>query len=144
MLINKNKHELIMVNILRDIYNNIKISSLLGFKGGTALYFLYNLDRFSVDLDFDLLKINEENKKIVFNEIEKIIKKYGEIKDSYIKLNTIFFMLSYGENNKGIKIEISTRKTKDQYEIKDFLGVSILICKAEYMFTNKLVALLGR
>ncbi|PIZ76423.1 hypothetical protein COY05_01425 [Candidatus Peregrinibacteria bacterium CG_4_10_14_0_2_um_filter_38_24] len=55
-MLNKEKHQLIMGQILRDIYSDTEISSLLGFKGGTCAYFFYNLPRFSVDLDFDLLK----------------------------------------------------------------------------------------
>ena len=43
--------------ILKDIYADITINSLLGFKGGTCAYFFYNLPRFSVDLDFDLLEL---------------------------------------------------------------------------------------
>ena len=51
-----------MGQILKDIYTDASISSLLGFKGGTCVYLFYNLPRFSVDLDFDLLTINEKNK----------------------------------------------------------------------------------
>ena len=96
-MINKSKHQLIMGQILRDIYTDVTISSLLGFKGGTCAYFFYNLSRFSVDLDFDLLNIDEKNQKIVFKNIINILKKYGEIKEQRIKRYTIFFLLSYGD-----------------------------------------------
>ena len=65
------KHKFILVSILKDIYSNSSLGPLLGFKGGTAAYLFYKLPRFSVDLDFDLLKIEEkdfgklwENKRI--------------------------------------------------------------------------------
>ena len=50
-----NRHKFYMLQILKDIYSDPKLSTALGFKGGTALMFFYNLPRFSVDLDFNLL-----------------------------------------------------------------------------------------
>ena len=47
-------HKTILFQILKDIYSNTAISPYLGFKGGTAALMFYGLDRFSVDLDFDL------------------------------------------------------------------------------------------
>ncbi len=46
-----NKHKMYMLRILKDIYTDSELNNLLGFKGGTALMFLYDLPRFSVDLD---------------------------------------------------------------------------------------------
>lgn len=65
-MFNKDKHTLIMTQILKDIYSDVTISSLLGFKGGTAAYLFYDLPRFSVDLDFDLLENSEKNRDIIF------------------------------------------------------------------------------
>lgn len=144
-MLNKEKHQLIMTQVLNDIYNDITINSLLGFKGGTCAYFFYNLPRFSVDLDFDLLEVNEESKNIVFEKIVHILTKYGEVKQSRIKRFTIFALLSYGENDHNIKIEINTRKLipdmKDLYHIKKYLGVSTLVAKPDYLFAGKLSAL---
>ncbi|NCU42285.1 MAG: hypothetical protein EOM19_06240, partial [Candidatus Moranbacteria bacterium] len=95
-MLNREKHELIMTQILKDIFTNTEIAPLLGFKGGTAAYFFYGLPRFSVDLDFDLLENNEIFRKNIFEKIERILSKYGVIKDSQQKENTIFFLLSYG------------------------------------------------
>jgi len=44
-----------MVQLLKDIYSDIELANYLGFKGGTALMFFYELPRFSVDLDFNLI-----------------------------------------------------------------------------------------
>lgn len=144
-MLNKEKHQLIMGQILKDIYTDVSISPLLGLKGGTCAYFFYALTRFSVDLDFDLLDPTEENKKLVFEKVKTIIEKYGEIKDSYIKRNTIFFVISYGGEDHNIKIETSTRvlsfSLKDQYELKEYLGISMLAAKKEYLFAGKLAAL---
>lgn len=137
-----------MGQILRDIYADISIAPLLGFKGGTCAYFFYDLPRFSVDLDFDLLKSGEEIEKEIFKKIKNIAETYGAIKDSRIKRNTIFILLSYGEGDRNIKIEISTRSLpfaiKDLYEPKEYIGISMLAAKKEYLFSGKLVALVLR
>jgi len=143
-MLNKIQHRQIMTDILKDIYTDIEISSLLGFKGGTAAYFFYKLPRFSVDLDLDLLKISIQSKELVFSKIESIIKKYGVIKDSRIKRFTIFSLLSYGDTDHNIKIEISTRKNNNKYELKKYLGISMLAAKKETLFANKLAALCNR
>jgi len=59
-MIDLNKHKFYLLQILKDIYTDIEISSSLGFKGGSALMFFYDLPRFSVDLDFNLLDIEKE------------------------------------------------------------------------------------
>ena len=51
-------HRNYLVRILKDIYSNPVISPILGFKGGTAVYLLYGLDRFSVDIDLDLIDLD--------------------------------------------------------------------------------------
>jgi predicted nucleotidyltransferase component of viral defense system len=144
-MLNREKHQLVMGQILKDIYTDTTISPLLGFKGGTCAYFFYQLPRFSVDLDFDLLVVNEENQKMVLEKIIGILSKYGRVKDQYIKRFTIFALLSYGEADHNIKVEINIREqvqnTSDHYELKEYLGISMLVAKKEYMFASKLLAL---
>lgn len=150
-MLNKEKHQLIMGQILRDIYSDTVIASFLGFKGGTCAYFFYDLPRFSVDLDFDLLFAKNEvenTKKLVFETIGNTLLRYGVIKDSYIKFNTIFFLLSYGDVDHNIKIEINTRagivRSEDCYSVQEYLGIAMLVAKKPYMFSSKLVALTTR
>jgi predicted nucleotidyltransferase component of viral defense system len=144
-MLNREKHQLIMGKILKDIYTDITISPLLGFKGGTCAYFFYKLPRFSVDLDFDLLIVSDENQSLVLEKIVAILSKYGQIKDQYIKRFTVFALLSYGDDDHNIKIEINVRKLveniKDHYEMKDYLGISMFIAKKDYLFASKLSAL---
>lgn len=134
-----------MGQILKDIYSDVSLGPILGFKGGTCAYFLYNLPRFSVDLDFDLLLVSEANKKLVFDKIIKILEKYGQVKNQYIKRYTVFALLSYGNDDHNIKIEINVRKLalniKNNYQIKDYLGISMLVAKKDYLFAGKLLAL---
>lgn len=141
-MLNKNLHRQLLLQILKDIYSDIEISSALGFKGGTAAYLFYELSRFSVDLDFDLL--DESKSDIIFARLEKILKEYGVIKDSFHKRFTIFFLLSYGKKEHNIKIEINKRNFGSRYEIKNYLGISIQTMVIEDMFAHKLAALLDR
>ncbi|HBU07495.1 MAG TPA: hypothetical protein DEB09_05440 [Candidatus Magasanikbacteria bacterium] len=147
-MLNKEIHQLIMGKILRDIYTDTTISSLLGFKGGTCAYFFYNLPRFSVDLDFDLLTADEKTQKIVMDKIKNILLSYGQIKDEKIKRFTLFFLLSYGDTEHNIKIEINTRTLlpdiKKHYQIKEFLGIAMFVAKKDYLFASKLMALSER
>lgn len=137
-----------MGQILRDIYSDTSISSLIGFKGGTCAYFFYGLARFSVDLDFDLFPTDEETQKLVYKKIGGILGKYGEIKDHYIKRNTIFFLLSYGDADHNVKVEVNIRifmlNIREHYEMKEYLGISLLAAKKDYLFASKLAALTDR
>ena len=97
-------HRTIMINILKDIYSDIEISSFLGFKGGTLVYLLYNLPRFSVDLDFDLLQEGKED--YVLEKIGKILEKFGTLREKRNKHFTLFSLLSYGSGERQLKVEI--------------------------------------
>jgi len=141
-MFNIDLHRFNLVQILKDIYSDIAISSLLGFKGGTACHLLYNLPRFSVDLDFDLL--DEKRAPIVFKKIENILKNYGQIKEKSDKRQTLFFVLSYEEMARNIKVEISKRNFGSGYEVKNYLGIPLLVMKKEDILAHKLVALLER
>ena len=137
-----------MGQILRDIYSDTSISSLIGFKGGTCAYFFYGLTRFSIDFDFDLFSSDEATQKLVHEKIGGMLGKYGEIKDNYIKRNTIFFLLSYGDANHNVKVEVNVRilmpDIKKHYELKEYLGISMFAGKKDYLFTSKLAALTER
>ena len=147
-MLNKEKHNLTMGRIIKDFYSNKELAPILGFKGGTCAYYFYSLPRFSVDLDFDLLKTDEVTQKKVFEEVEKILINHGIIKDKIIKFFTIWFLLSYSNEEQNIKVEISTRRPenniREYYEFKELLGTPMLIPKQDYMFANKLVALVDR
>ena len=139
------KHKNILIKILKDIYTDPTIGPILGFKGGTAAYMFYELPRFSVDLDFDLL--DEAKEGYVFDSIEKIISVYGKIKDKRKKRFNLFFELSYDEKAPNIKVEINRRSFGSRYEIEDYFGISMKVMVKEDLFANKLVAMherLGR
>ena len=141
-MLNRQKHEIILKNILKDIYSDNLLASILGFKGGTACYLFYNLPRFSTDLDFNLLNADKQSE--VFEKIKIIAEKYGTIDEARIKRKTIFVMFSYEKGTQKIKIEISVRDYKDDFTIKNFLGISVLTMVPENMFAHKLAAITDR
>jgi len=135
------KHKNILVKILKDIYTDSSLGPILGFKGGTATNLFYSLNRFSVDLDFDLL--DESKEDYVFEEIRKILEKYGEIKEARKKRFNLFYLLSYNEkelNAQNIKVEINRRNFGSQYELKNYLGITMKVMTKDDMFAHKLVA----
>lgn len=136
-----------MGRILQAIYTDSFLSSLLGFKGGTCSYLFYNLPRFSVDLDFDLLLANQETIDLISAKLKNLFKDFGQIKDKFVKQHTIFFLLSYGDTDHNIKIEISTRAPDDlrpSFRFQEYLGVSMLVGEPNYLFSTKLLALSDR
>lgn len=141
-MLNINKHKLYLFQILKDIYEDKELSGILGFKGGTALMFFYDLPRFSVDLDFNLL--NPDKEKQVYNKITGILSEHGTIHDQAMKYYGIISVLDYGVGNRKLKIEISKRDFDDSYEIKNLLGVSIKVMVKPDMFAHKLCALMDR
>ena len=132
-MLNKEKHRLLMFQIIKDIFES-GIWKHIAFKWWTACYFFHTLDRFSTDLDFDL--VWEED---IDTRVEEILSKYGTLK----KWNKI--ILSYWEEDINIKIDISRNVWKNNnYEIKNFYGTDIRMQDKSTIFSNKLVALTER
>jgi predicted nucleotidyltransferase component of viral defense system len=141
-MVNINQHRFFLVQILKDIYSDIGLSNYLGFKGGTALMFFYDLPRFSIDLDFNLLEIDKED--VAYKEVRKILQKYGRIFDEAKKHHGPLIVLDYGVNERKLKVEISNRVFENRYEIKNLLGINVKVMVQEDMFAHKLYALLDR
>lgn len=131
-----------MVKVLKGIYSDPSLGPLLGFKGGTALYLFHNLPRFSVDLDFDLL--DETKKDLVFSKVNQIVGKFAEVREKRDKFYNLFWLLSYKKGSPQLKVEINKRSFECSYELRSYLGISMLVMKKEDMFANKLIALLDR
>lgn len=141
-MVDINRHKFFLVQILKDIYTDIELANYLGFKGGTALMFFYDLPRFSVDLDFNLLYVEKED--IVYRKVRKILLKYGTIFDEAKKFYGPLIVLDYGFKERKLKVEISNRLFDDRYEIKNLLGINMKVMVQEDMFAHKLCALLDR
>ena len=63
------------------LFNLFKKTNKLVFKGGTSLYKLYGLPRFSEDLDFSLLE------DLDFNSVKKLVEEIIKNKD-YFKIKS--------------------------------------------------------
>ena len=131
-----------MLQLLKDIFSDALLSSVLAFKGGTATMFFHNLPRFSTDLDFNLLDIQKEED--VYDRVKNIVLKYGKIHDEAINHYGCIIVLDYGIGERKLKIEISNRQYDNHYEIRNYLGLPMRVMVKEDMFAHKLCALLDR
>ena len=134
-MLNKDIHRKKMYDILQEIFTS-DIWKYLAFKWWTACYFFHNLDRFSTDLDFDLVSEYED----IDSGIVKILQKYWEVKHWKHVMK-----LSYWEMDVNIKIDINRTIWKNNsYEILNFYWTDILTQDKWTIFANKLVALTER
>jgi len=133
------RHDQILKSILRDIYTNSSLQASLALKGGTCLYMFYGLDRFSVDLDFNLLSDNFDDEKL-----NQIVTKYLRVTDRSNKRNTWFWLGSYEKLLQKVKVEVSKRDYPDRYVNKDFYGLIVPTMDPSYMFAHKLCAITDR
>jgi len=132
-MLDKAIHRQIMFNILKDIFS-LDRAKYIALKWGTACYFLYGLERFSTDLDFDLLKDIE-----VDDDFTKILQKYWTLK-KWQKM-----ILSYEDEGDNIKIDINRHIWENNvYEVVNFFGTDIQVQDRKTICTNKLVALTQR
>jgi predicted nucleotidyltransferase component of viral defense system len=146
--LNIKEHKTNLTNILIDIYKVSILGPVLGFKGGTAAMLFYELPRFSVDLDFDLIADYKEGSKELenfLNNMTDLLSKKYTIKDRSVKYNTLFWLVSYGEGLANIKVEVSTRGTTlNHYSLRPFYGVNIKVMDIGDMIAHKMVALMER
>lgn len=142
MTLDYSKHKNILLQILKDIFSDTSLAPYVGFKGGTAAFMFYGLNRNSVDIDLDLL--DESKEQEVFEKIQKITKGYGKVVHSRIKRFNLITVISYDEKSQNIKIEVNRRNFGSKYELKTLLGISMQVMVKEDMFANKLMAMYER
>lgn len=140
-------HKSIMLRVLINILDDSFLSSSLFFKGGTCASLLNYLDRFSVDLDFDLK--DQKLKSTVIKNLETLFFKLDlKIKDR--SKNVIQYFLGYDAPQKTrntLKIDVVETSNKNNKYDTLLLGEinRYAICQTkETMFANKLIALTGR
>lgn len=138
-------HRSVLIHILKDIFTDIELGPLLGFKGGTAAYLFYDLGRFSIDLDFDLLDPSKED--LIFEKLKDILQEYGLVTEARKKRFSFFYLLSYNnkiQNAYNIKIEVNRRNFGSKYEMKSYLGIPMKVMVRDDMAAHKLVAMFER
>lgn len=135
-----NRHRTVLLNILKDVYQHPRLAAQMGFKGGTSLYFAYDLPRFSIDLDFNVLRGSSFSSR----QMLAVLHRHVKIADQYDKENTWFWLGDYGAGQWNVKIEVSKRDFGDHYEIKDIYGLSARVMVLPDQFAHKLVAITDR
>lgn len=153
-MLNKTTHQVHLRNILVNLYKDSLLANILLFRGGTAAYFFYDLPRFSTDLDFDLLLRDTRKQGIedyVAEKVSSIIESLEyEVKESYNKQNTLFWLVSYGDKATNIKVEMSRRtlgwaaEDLPGFEGRNYYGESVLVTNVGDIIAQKLIALRSR
>jgi predicted nucleotidyltransferase component of viral defense system len=123
-----------------------QISQKIYFKGGTCAAMLGYLDRFSVDLDFDLKE--KADKKTIHHQLSKIFSGLDLVVKQKAR-NSLFYVLQYpqktGRNN--MKLSVVDSPFKSGIYKPEFLTEinRYAVCQTkETMFAHKLVAILDR
>lgn len=135
----KNKHKLYMAQILSLIFKDRDLCNVMAFKGGTSLMLFHNLNRFSTDLDFNLL--DPAKLDMVYGKVRAILTRFGTIDDDAKKLYGPVLVLNYGKGERMLKVEISMRQYPDHYEMRSLAGTDVRVMTMPDMFAHKLCAM---
>jgi predicted nucleotidyltransferase component of viral defense system len=140
-------HKSYLNRLLMEMIDRPVLAHHLAFKGGSCAAMLGTLDRFSVDLDFDILKNADET--VLRDEFHKVFEYLGlKIVGEFDKV--LFFQLRYpndpGKRN-TLKMSCSNLVVMaNQYKVQYFAEIDRLMNSQtiETMFANKLVAVTDR
>lgn len=140
-------HKAHLLRLLTHIIDNPTLQSSLYFKGGTCASMMGILDRFSVDLDFDIKPKTDE--KILRQEFHKIFKQLDySINEESKKALEFFLKYSNSPNQRNtLKIDALNWFVKANKYAPVFLpeiGRTINCQTKETIFANKLVAIKDR
>lgn len=147
----------IQTAILAGVYT--ALTDEIIFKGGTALFFFYGLDRFSEDLDFTQIKQYDQKKfKTAISDVLNLINISHELKidkslkGKNLKVKAIGPLFRGSRSESFVKIEISERndilllpEIKEIVPIYDDLRpFTIPVMKKEEILAEKVRALMTR
>ena len=140
-------HKSYLHRLLMEIVDQPLMAQMLAFKGGTCAAMLGYLDRFSVYLDFDVLKdADEDALRKTFHRV------FSQLRFSVMLEfdKVLFFQLHYpsgpGKRN-TLKVSASNiRVEANQYKVQYFPEIDRLMNSQTIgtMFANKLVAVTDR
>ena len=132
------------------LFQLYKKTNLFVFKGGTCLYKIHNLPRFSEDLDFSVLGKTEPEKIIseVADKIGREIKSIKKMKNSIlIKLGFKGILTDYNT----LRIDINLKNPVFEYEIKNYISpyidinpFSLRVLSLKEMLAEKVHAIFAR
>jgi len=141
------RHEAQLHRLLTEVLDDKYLASNIYFKGGTAARMLGFLDRFSVDLDFDLDEKADKKqcRKILYTVFDRLAL---TIKDESHEALQFFLKYEAPKNERNtIKLEILDKVFKaNRYEPQYLAPIErTSVCQTiDTMFANKLVAPLDR
>lgn len=145
-------HEEREVQFLAGIAADPVLALHLAFKGGTALRLVYLCDRYSDDLDFDLVR-QETTPRGLLDRLTRIAKEQNlEITDSWIKRRTILLEVRSKGWKRKLKIEVSLlpRSAHVQTVVRNIVtsvfptSVNVLTYPLPVMLAGKMLAVLER
>ncbi len=113
------KQEQFEIEVLEKL-NSKRFLDHLVFTGGTMLRLCFGLNRFSVDLDFWIIKEMDTDK--FFKDMLDYLSRFYFIKDAENEFYTILFEIKSNNFPKGLKIEI--RKEKMEIETERAIAYS--------------------
>ena len=136
------KHELNIRKILKWLFTS-NVSDCLWFKWGTLTYLCYWLDRFSTDIDIDILDLKKEQE--IIDSVRKILYSLWDVKNETLWKTIHRWIFRYDERSMNIKVEFNKRVRKaNTYDIQNIDSIDIHCMTKDSIFWNKLVALYER
>ncbi len=140
------KQEIFEIEVLEKLKNK-RILEPLVLVGETMLRLCHDLNRYSTDLDFWLIK--KVDIKKYFTKIVEILKKNYIITDSQIKYYTILIEIKSDKYPKKLKVEIRKEKEcefEEKIAFSKFTNIQVLLKCAtlKQMLKNKIEAFLER
>jgi predicted nucleotidyltransferase component of viral defense system len=72
------------------------------------------------------------------------VRNYGKVTDSSFQKSNLRNVISYDPKAQNIKVEVNRRQFGSGYEVKTYLGISMLVMTREDMFAHKLMAMIER
>lgn len=122
------KQEQFEMEVIEKLNSNRLLNKVI-FCGGTMLRLCYGLTRFSVDLDFLIVK--GVRVKTLFKDVYECLRKSYEIKDSANKFYTLLFEVKSNKYPRSLKIEIRKKikkvKTEETIAFSKFSNLQVLL-----------------
>lgn len=141
-MFDKEKHELNIRKLLKWLFTS-NVSDCLWFKWGTLTYLCYWLDRFSTDIDIDILDLKKEQE--IIDAVRKILYSLWDVKNETLWKTIHRWIFRYDERSMNIKVEFNKRVRKaNTYDIQNIDSIDIHCMTKDSIFWNKLVALYER
>jgi len=142
------RHKMWMSRVLTAIADDTFLSSTLAFKGGTCAAMLNHIERFSVDLDFDM-RGNLEDVQPVRDALEMVFEELGLKVDKKSENGIQYFLKYLSPLNERSTIKLDTQyppPNENIYEENYFADIdrTLQTQNLETMVANKMVAVLNR